>query len=342
MKQVETVLSHMSVLEPEGSSEELFRCSTVGLIGQHLPDLRTNSFETPKTSSDVKRSTLSLEEFVKSEMQVADMDTFLEELDVGLSDTDVKEDGSEPISIEETVDDMPGFVSPEEHPAKDIQKWRGKVHPSNQPDDVMTAQPDVEYEGAADDHHVKSPNSDSQEGMSESVNLSKCKTAECNSSLNISETKIVSDFQNNITQFRNFPDSLGKNQDDSSLDAVEEAVGENSQQDTNNSGGDKHSWFRNKVGPIPSNQNYNAADSPSKNSGEKKILGMTNMAYQTSGLSVGFAESAKRLIRGVLTNSAEKVTSDYIFFSLAIEPLIMTFTHWLHKHVSTLCNTIET
>ncbi|XP_071091221.1 inactive rhomboid protein 1-like [Haliotis cracherodii] len=227
VKQVDTVLSHMSVLEPEGSSEELFRCSTVGLIGQHLHDLRTNSFETPKTSSDVKRSTLSLEEFVKSEMQVADMDTFLEELDLGLSHADVKEDGFEPISIEETVDDMPRFVSPE-HLAKDIQKWWGRVHPSNQPNDVMTAQPD-------------------------------------------------------------------------------EQVGENSQQDTNNSGCDKHSRFGNKVGPIPSNQNDNAADSPSKNSGGKKILGMTNMAYQTSGLSVGFAESAKRLIRGVLTNSAEKL-----------------------------------
>ncbi|XP_046373835.1 inactive rhomboid protein 1-like isoform X2 [Haliotis rufescens] len=262
VKQVETVLSHMSVLEPEGSSEELFRCSTVGLIGQHLHDLRKNSFETPKTSSDVKRSTLSLEEFVMCEMQVADMDIFLDALDLGLSDTDLKEDGFEQISIEETVDDMPRFVSPEEHPAKDIQKWRGEVHPSNQPNDVMTAQPDVKYEGAADDHHVKPPNN----------------------------------FQNNTIQI---PDSLGKNQDDS--------VGENSQQDTNNSGGDKHSWFRNKVGPIPSNQNNHAADSPSKNSGEKKILGMTNMAYQTSGLSLGFAESAKRLIRGVLTNSAEKI-----------------------------------
>ncbi|XP_046585059.1 uncharacterized protein LOC124292029 [Haliotis rubra] len=312
VKQVETVISHMSLFEPEGSSEELFRGSTTGLIGQRPLNIRANSDETRKAPF-VKRSSLSLEEFVKSEILVNDMETFLEEFDLACEDTGVKDD-TEPKNIDETVDDTFGFVSPDEHQADDSLKWKGKVYPPKHPNGLSSAQSVENFDDLSDHGEVQLPNNDGQEGTSESTDPSKCKTEECNDSLNLHETKDVSHLQNDmqpsdsLQEQSNQCDICGTN---SSSDAVEDAARKSSKQNINNSGGDKHiSRFKNKVCPIPTNQNNHAADSPSNSPGN--ILGMTNMAYQTSGTSVDFAESSKKLLKAVLTNSAEKLNFDVV------------------------------
>ncbi|XP_067657529.1 uncharacterized protein [Haliotis asinina] len=297
VKQVETVLSHMSVSEPEGSSEELFTGSTAGLNGQHLLNLSANWDETRKASVG-KRSSLSLEEFVKSEMLVNDMETFLKEFDLACEDPDVKDD-TESSSFDETVEDTLGFVSPDEHYTGDSLKWEGKVYAPNRPDDSHSAQPIDSSDGLLDHGGVQLPNNDSQEGTSESADPSNCKTQECTDSLGLHETVSASHLQSNMQP----SDSLQEQSDE-----VEDVARKSSQQNTNNSGDDKNTRrFKNKVCPIQTNQNNHAADNPSHFPGKRNKLGMTNMAYQTSGTSVDFAESSKKFIKAVLTNSAEKL-----------------------------------